>query len=365
MNIGFRKAVFNLCRKCMDNPSSKIIANLIHDISYVNDTTDGMLGSVKPSHGDFAYISSSNRIQFLGYLLTDESVELINKQKPFHVVPLSEDERKIMEMAYLTIQFFIDSCTKNMRQKYKKASILINPYLNYTIPRLKTDAESFLSSDDLDECVKEFESINIYRKLIENDALYFIENDEAAIRSIDAALVRQFSRDYSSVSNETKSIVYTLDAGRISTENVLMIYPIYCLALRKSIENAIQMLFEAITGDELIVLNNDNLISVDGEKKDLVYTRYTVLCQDLIFRKTGSNIGSLVCLDYDRNDNDHIKKFGNIYSETINMMGEFGQTSKMTIITVDDDLNPFYSLTNRILDSKIGSLKVINNKIIE
>lgn len=73
----------------------------------------------------------------------------------------------------------------------------------------------------------------------------------------------------------------------------------------------------------------------------------------------------LVCLDFDQSDNNHVKEFGKIYSETINIAGEFGHTSKMTIVTVDDDLNPIHSLTNRIIKSKLGRLKVKNNQIIE
>ena len=70
MEHSFRSEVFQLCKKCENHPKSKEIRALIHNISVVvNKNKEGIPG--KPSHGDFAYISSQQNAQFLGYLITD------------------------------------------------------------------------------------------------------------------------------------------------------------------------------------------------------------------------------------------------------------------------------------------------------
>ena len=122
MPSSFRTAVFNLCKKC--ETDSLEIRDAIINISKSERVEEGnQQRNHEPSHGDLAYISSNKRIQFLGYLLTDESVDSINKTPPFHATHLSSNERQLIEMAHLTIRFFIESCLEVIRQKCPNASL--------------------------------------------------------------------------------------------------------------------------------------------------------------------------------------------------------------------------------------------------
>ena len=55
----------------------------------------------------------------------------------------------------------------------------------------------------------------------------------------------------------------------------------------------------------------------------------------------------MVCLLY---TSHHMHEFGVIQSYSASFNGEMGNTSKVTMMVVDDLLNPYHLLTNRIID---------------
>ena len=364
MAIDFRTAVFHLCKKCAKNKTAIEIRELIHSISTAKGHSEDSSQSIlEPSHGDLAYISSQKRIQFLGYLLTDESVESINQIPMFHATHLDKNERNLIEIAHLSINFFIQSCIEEIVQKYPKASILINPYSNYREPKICTAAGSFLTDLDIEECVTAFKSSKIYRKIIENDTLCFLHQaSEEAIRALNATLDKQLRSDYSTISDETKQMIQLVDSGSISIRELAVVYNVYCYALQKSLENAAQMLFEAMMGENLIVLDNENIINVYEEQKDLVYERYTVLCQDIFLDHSFSSLESIVLLNCEMAEDYLIKKFGKVFSQTLSLDQEFGPSTKISFVTVDEELNTIHSLTDYLIKSKIGQIRVVSKE---
>lgn len=363
----FRSAVFNLCKKCLNNPQSLKIRELIHDISIINNKNDSYSCALsKPSHGDLAYISEHKRIQFLGYLLTDESVEEINKNDAFSATHLSENERYIMETAYLSIKFFIDTCIKDLKNRFPHAYSLINPYGIYISPQLKTKADSIFSEGDLQECANAFKNGKLYKRIVDNDTMFILENaTEDVIKSLSVVFDNQFTNDLSNTTVETEEFIRKLQIANPTAADVLYLYGVYCYALKTSLRNAIQMIYEAILGKEFLVLNNDNIIKIEPTSVSEVYEKTSILCQDILIGHCvglTTNVGSIVLLDCNYATDYHIKKFGYVISETINFGGEFGESTKLQIVIVDEDLNPIYMLTERACNSKIGSMKVIYNK---
>ena len=157
MEQNFRSTVFGLCKKCDSHPKSKEIRELIHNMSVMVSKEDDSTVP-RPTHGDFSYISSHNRIQFLGYLITDESVDVINRQPPFQVTPLNSEERYIIEMAHRTISSFIEVCLSELKVLYPKAYTLINPYFEYKEPAMRTDATALFYNEELKDCVDAFKN---------------------------------------------------------------------------------------------------------------------------------------------------------------------------------------------------------------
>jgi hypothetical protein len=360
MSLSFRTAVFNLCKKCITDSHSLEIRETIQSISKSDIDVEGNQQRIQePSHGDLAYISSHKRIQFLGYLLTDESVDSINKTPPFHATHLSSNERQLIEMAHLTVSFFIDSCLEMIKQKYPKSSLLLDPYANYVKPLKKTDAKSFLKKEDIIDCVKAFEASELYKMVAENDALVILEKvSEESIRKLGAVIDRQLQEGYSDPNGEMVDLLNNVSSPSISGSDILMVHTLYCYALQKSLENASQMIFEAILGIRFVVLNNDNIISIDSEEHSNFYYKHTVLCQDVEWGLSGSIVGSIILFDCVFSDATHVREFGKVVSETISYSREFGESMKISFVTVDDDINPIHSLTNRILKSKAGKMPV-------
>lgn len=361
MSVDFRSAVFHLCRKLTTNKEALFIQKTIHDISVVI-TTENEDPKVwkRPPHGDLAQIAAHNRLQFLGYLLADESVEDINKTPPFQATHLDNSERKVIERAHVTLQLFVSECTEDLKAKYPKAYLLIEPYGLFRKPQISSDAEPFLNSNDIKECVNAFKNGKLYKKLIENDAFQILENaGENMIKQLCVIQQKQFTDDFSVTTKETTDYVHRIQSGvEFNVPDILMTYSIFSYALRRSLVIATQMLFEAIIGHDMLVMNNDNIINIEGAKSDTVYEKYIILIQDALWGRTGGDVGSIVLLSCSPSENYHIKEFGLVFALTVSFIGEFGDSSKLTIATVDEELNEIHLLTDFILSTKIGSIPV-------
>ena len=61
-------------------------------------------------------------------------------------------------------------------------------------------------------------------------------------------------------------------------------------------------------------------------------------------------IGDVMLVDCDTYPGHHMHEFGVIQSYSASFNSEMGDTSKVTMMAVDDLLNPYYILTNRIID---------------
>lgn len=361
MSTCFRNAVFTLCKKLSNNNVALNVRSTIHDMSVVitTDEDDPKVWK-RPPHGDLAQIAAHHRLQFMGYLLADESVEDINKTQPFQATHLNENERKILEAAHKALLLFVSECIRDIKDKYPKAYLLIDPYSLYRSPQNKTEAESFLTRQDLKDCANAFKSGRVYKKLFENDTLQILEStDENVIRQLSAIQQKQFGEDFSVLSNETSGFIKRIQSNaEITLPDLLMISSTYCYALKKSLMNALQMLYDAIVGHDMLVMDNENIISIETREKGSIYEKNAVLIQGATWGNRGGDVGSIVLLTCNPSEFDQIKDFGIVFSLTVSFIGEFGDTSKITMVTVDEELNEIHTLTDTILSSKIGSVPV-------
>lgn len=361
MKNDFKSAVFRLCKKLSVSEEAKNIRDIIHDMSVVVTTeNDDPKVWKRPPHGDLAQIAAHNRLQFLGYLLADDSVDDINKTPPFKATHLDEKERSIIENAYATLQLFIDECTNELIARNPKIALLVDPYSLHRRPQLQTPASSFVEAIEFKECADAFKRGKVYSRLFENEALRVLENvDDNIIRQLCAIQRRQFTEDFKATTKETEEYIQKITSrNEFNMPDLLLTYSTYCYALRQSLTIASQMLFEAILGHDMLVMNNDNIIDIADHKVDSVYEKYTVLIQDAIIGFSGGEVGSIVLLSCTPTDNNQIKCFGVVFALTVSLIGEFGQSSKITFVTVDEELNEIHHLTDTIMSTKIGTVPV-------
>lgn len=362
MGTSFRTAVFNLCKKMPSFSETQTIKDLIYNLSAVIETEEDNPEMLKrSSHGDLASIGAHQRIQFLGYLLADESVAEINKKGPFTVTALNNGERKTIEGAHNTIRLFLDACMDELKTKYPKMSIIVDPYSQYRKPKLRCNAGGFLNKDDVAECVAAFKTGKVYKKIITNEALRFFDRiNDSIVHQLVSVQNKQFAEDMDAVTKETEVFFrkfYT--SSQIVTADVLVLYTNYCYALRRSLGLAAQMLYEAILGLDMAVMNNDNIIDLVDHQNNIVYEKYVVRTQEMMLGLAGSGVGSIALLTCDPTDTNHIKEFGEMIAMTVNLMGEFGSSSKVTMITVDEELNPIHRYTDAIMETKLGQSPVV------
>ena len=359
MSTSFEKAVFQLCKKINKDSKFEEIRNDIKSV-IINkkNHTDNFLDY--KIYEDQSYVANHFRMQFLGFLLVDESLDEINSKTLFQLKKYNKQERQILEKAYITTIHFIDKCLEDVKNKYPKVSLLLDPYAQYRKPKIESDAQSFLDEEDIEQCAASFKSGKIYNKIISNDALQIIENtDERIISYLATTLKKQFSDEMRGVSPEIKEYIQKIKtSNRIGTEDVLMAYSIFCYTLMSSLETAIQIMYDALIGKTMVVMNNENIIALPNHSSDLIFEKRSVLIQDAIINNTYGGVGSIALLDCDSSKETHIKDFGIMVSITINYANDLGESTKITIITVDDELNKIHLLTNSILDTDLGKASI-------
>ena len=131
---------------------------------------------------------------------------------------------------------------------------------------------------------------------------------------------------------------------RITTIEAFTIMSYKLIALREMLGNAIKLLYNAILGLDLIVINEDNLINIEENKSNCIYQYKTVLTQDIIFKPFCEIIKDIVLVDIDCG-HSKIHEFGVVRNLTLKFGRDEGSTTKISYCAIDEELNPIYSLT--------------------
>ena len=152
------------------------------------------------------------------------------------------------------------------------------------------------------------------------------------------------------VPESVKSLEKCLITKFEKVEEILLAETLMVFALQKSLENACSLLYTALIGEDLCVFNNDNIFDIDKNYSNSL-RRVIQLSAIGIFMNGKSNmVGDIMLIDCDSYPDHHMHEFGVIQSYSASFNDEMGNTSKVTMIVVDDLLNPYYHLTNKIID---------------
>ena len=133
-------------------------------------------------------------------------------------------------------------------------------------------------------------------------------------------------------------------------EEILLAETLMIFALQKSLENACSLLYTALIGDDLRVFNNDNIFSIDKNYSNSLRKIIQLSAIGIFLTGKSNTVGDIMLVDCDPSPEYHMHEFGVIQSYSASFNGEMGDTSKVTMMVVDDLLNPYHLLTNRIID---------------
>lgn len=345
--MGFRDDIFQLCKAIQQNDTTKEISCLVHDFSVVKE------GEELISHkSEFKQVASHSHNQFYGYLYTNEHTQDYISIFP-HISPLTVNEYEIFAKAHATIIALIDGCLSEFKIKFPSICFALNPYSKYK-PIKENSAPSILQSENYTNAINSFKSSPLYQKLYNSNINVILEqfkiNDINMMFSVLEKEINNCPLDKLPESIDSfMKCIYT-DFKEI--QDILMAEIILILGLKKSLENACSLLFTALVGEDLIVLNNDNIISIDKNFSNSLHKVIQLLCDDIFLTRHTNTVGDILLINCDPNDASHIHEFGFITSYTASWSQVDGNTSKLTTIIVDDSLNPIYTLTNKIIEKE-------------
>ena len=344
--MSFRNEIFQLCKKIQKTDDTKLVSDLIRNLSIVKDGDE-----FNSSRAEFNQVAKHSQNQFYGYLYTNDHTEEYISVFP-QIAPLSSEAVQLLSRAHATIMSLINGCLNDFKINFPNLYFRLNPYWKYKPINPKYEnANSFLNEADYQKAILAFKASTLYQKLYKSNINEvfedFTDNDIHTMFAVfDQEMITcPIDQIPESIENFTQS----LHTEYNNMSDILMAEIFLILALAKSLENACSLLFTALVGDDLIVLNNDNIISIDKHFSNSLRKIITISCNDIFLSESTNIAGDIALIDCSPYTNYHIHEFGLINAYTANFDQEMGQTSKFTIVAVDDSLNPMYLLTDKII----------------
>lgn len=248
-----------------------------------------------------------------------------------------------------------------MREKSPIIADAISPYFLYKSVTLNNDSISLFEDSEYDNLVKAFKSGKVYKAVYDSDIDRFskIIINKNNLQAIMTIMEREFSTGYNEdIPPDLSTLSVRLLNKQLNAPDILYAYAIMIYALKESLRMACQLLYGAICGGDLVVLNNDNLISIENRTSSQICNFYKVFVQGALFSVVGNLVGDVLLMDCDDSTNNHIHEFGMVTSTTIQLAGEFGQTSKISFVIVDNELIPISNITNTILSHGLPKIVI-------
>lgn len=359
MSLSFRNEVFALCKKAQKNMAAKEISNTIMALKI----TKGNISSgeiPRNPHGDFAQLAEHSNNQFHGYLFVDDNADKIQLPAFLSIKRLSNEERMAIEKGHKTLTRFVELCLNDMREKSPIIADAISPYYLYKGVSLNNDTISLFEDSEYDDLVKSFKSGKVYKALFGSDIDRFSQIiNKNNLQALMAVIEKEFSTGYNEdIPSDLSALSMRLLNKQLNAPDILYAYAIMIYALKESLRMACQLLFGAICGGDLVVLNNDNLINIENRTSSQICIFYKVFVQGALFSVVGNLVGDVLLMDCDDSTNNHIHEFGMVTSTTIQFGGEFGETSKISFVIVDNELIPISNITNTILNHGLPNIVI-------
>lgn len=344
-----KREVFEACKILQKNEMSRTIASLIKELTV--SVENSQTGEYKKNkYGDFAYIAKHGKSQFQGYLYVDENVDNINKDLHFKVEHLLSNERKLLEMGHKTIISLIEKCLDEIIQLSPMVGEILNPYIDFKKVECNYNGELLLKDEEIKTIANAFKNGNLYKLLIKSKFNVFF-NDLKKEQLIQLMNV---------ISNEMKKSLradYSADIENFYLRNIggykipgdiIFSTTIILFALKESLKIICNLLYEAICGENLMVLNNKNIIKIDEQTYGKVFDKCKVIIQDTFFRVSGDVLGSILLIDCEMPGNNNLHEFGYITASNFSFSMEFGTTTSYTFLVINEEFVYINKITDYI-----------------
>ena len=349
MAKSFRTEVFNLCNILLKDPVAIEAGSLIRNLSMVTEAENGK--AMSRGRNDLAELAHQNNNEFFSFLLADENID--NMKLPTFLKPshLNDRERGLFARGHKTMTRFIELCLSDIADISKTVAEAMSPYFLYKEITSCAEAEALLTDEELSPAVMAFKNGSVYKALIaSNFPILFGKFDINTMRVLIDTMEKEIQKNLGkNVEKNLEDFYFRLDLGLKSTNDIMFAFLILMIAIRYSLKLACHTMYRAICGINLYVLNENNIINIEGKTSTLVSEFFKVLSQDLPIGYFKSEMGSVLLIDCNLPYGQHLHEFGMVIAESLNLCGEYGQTAKYSFVTVDDEFIPIHQLTKGIL----------------
>ncbi len=359
MASNFRGEVFKLCKLLQKNETAQKIGKMLHSMSVVIESkeTGDMIHN---PYGDLAYIAKSSNNEFHGFLFVDDNVGTLDVPKFLKPIRLTSEDRLLFEQGHKTLTRFISLCLSDVAKQSGAVADSMNPYFLYRPVKVSEDAESLLTDEELQPAVLAFKSGSAYKALMAtNFTQLFKKIDINAMRALESLIEKEINQSLGEeVSKDLREFSIKLESELRDITDVMFAFSILMLAIKASLKLSCRLLYRAISGVDLFVLNNDNIINIEKRASTAVCQFYKVFSQDIHVDSTGSEMGSIILLDCDLPHESHIHEFGMLVSETLNLAGEFGQSAKYSFVSVDEEMIHIHPIVKDVIQVGLPIVKI-------
>lgn len=340
----FRSEIFDLCKvlSSMDQ-----FDNLRETLASLRFTTpDSTLDPKK----DVCNNGILLRAEFYGLLLAYQNRLTSFPEVTAERIALTEKEFTDISYGYCYISRFIELCLEDISKQNHKIGEMLSPYSFFKpivgIPTIDIDTSI------LDSAVNAFKDSSVYHGLMDTNLLLAFSNvPDEAIRSLFSVLYRDIIQaPMDIVSNDILAFKVREQSYKpnqqVNPVDALQIISFKLLALREMLSAAASLLYDAILGSPLVVIDENNLINIEKNASNTIYSYKTILVQGCLFCPYNDVLNVVFLLTID-NGKAKIHEFGRARSSTFSFANGNGDTTKLSFCILDDELNPISNLTTK------------------
>ncbi len=342
--MSFRDEVFSLCN-CLESmeefePLRHIMAGLrfTSSTSTVNPKLDVCMNGIKLN------------AEFHGILLAFQSGLTSTPNAEPKSIELTDYEFSQLSFGNKYICQFIELCLTEIVEQNSAIGSILSPYSFLKTVDSITDFEIDLAL--FEKAVEAFKQSSVYREIMDGNCLMAFRNvPEDHIRALFGAMYREIIQiPMDTVPREIFALKIREQGFRpnqsINPVDALHLVSFKLLALREMLSNAVSLLYDAILGMDLVVLDENRLISIEANSSNTIYSYRTILIQGGLLPLYNDELNTIILLHID-NPKIKVHDFGHIKSYTFNFSHDIGDTAKISYCVLDEELNPISNLTKK------------------
>lgn len=355
--MDFRSEVFNLCKVIQKRAETNVVNE-----TYLRLFSGKSEECLMPKYSMFHQAAKHGNNQFYGYLYANEHVD---DYKPVlqGITPLPDEDIQIFARAHATIYTLIKECLKELEISNPKIAKVLDPYSKYR-PITTPSGISFLAEKEYEKAAEAFRESKLYKKLANSSINTLVEElKPEVIHTMFMVFEKEIVECPLDVVPESiNQLVKCLVTRFEKVEEILLAETLMIFSLQKSLANACSLLYTALVGNDLLVFNNDNIFNIDKNYSNSLRKVIQLSAIEFFLNAKSDTVGDIMLVDCDSYHGNHMHEFGMIQSYSESFNDETGYTSKVTMMVIDNLLNPYYLLTDKIIETNLPLLVRKNQK---